>query len=239
MIITWAHSNLLYFWVFTDVQTEAHDCTAFSLCCELYTLFSNDALNTCRTCSVGRPVAVPFLLGVITVMCISWLKQYCLNAISLVKLLLTDFWLSWHWYLQSTSRHHFHKKKQCLLPMWHRPLFFIRPPDSLENLTATSPSTLAPVNASLMSFDGTVISTNQQVHVNRRSASCGDLSETDSRSQCEEERRTQQSQLTAKAAPRQGSNLSPSSQVIKSVFVQGVGWASQVRSTSSTDCCFF
>lgn len=103
-----------------------------------------------------------------------------------------------------------------------------RPPDSLENLTATSPSTLAPVNASLMSFDGTVISTNQQVHVNRRSASCGDLSETDSRSQCEEERRTQQSQLTAKAAPRQGSNLSPSSQVIKSVFVQGVGWASQL-----------
>lgn len=131
------------------------------------------------------------------------------------------------------------KKKWCLLLMWRRYLFFIRPPDSLENLTATSPSTLAPVNTSLMSFDGTVASTYQQVHVNRRSASCGDLSEKDSGSQCEEERRTQQSQITAKGAPRQGSNLSPLSQVIKSVFVQGVGWASQVRSTSSANCCFF
>ena len=90
-----------------------------------------------------------------------------------------------------------------------------------------------------MSFDGTVASTYQQACVNRRSASCGDLSEKDSRSQYEEERRTQESQLTAKGSSRQGSNLSPSSQVIKSVFVQGVGWASQVRSTSSANCCFF
>ena len=117
--------------------------------------------------------------------------------------------------------------------MRHRSLLFIRPPDSLENLTATSPSTLAPVNTSLMSFDGTVASTYQQVP---RSASCGDLAEKNSRSQYEEGRRTQQSQLTAKGAPRPGSNVSPSSQVIKSVFVQGVGWASQVRSATSGYC---
>jgi len=87
-----------------------------------------------------------------------------------------------------------------------------------------------------MSFDGTVASTYQQVCVNRRSASCGDESEKNSRSQCEEGRKTQQSQLTAKDAPRQGSNVSPSSQVIKSVFVRGVGWASQVRSAASAFC---
>jgi len=103
-----------------------------------------------------------------------------------------------------------------------------RPPDSLENLTVTSPSTLAPVSTSLMSFDGTVASTYQQVRVNRRSASCGDESGKNSRSQCEEGRRTQQSQSTAKGAPRQGANVSPSSQVIKSVFVHGVGWASEL-----------
>ncbi|KAJ7392970.1 Serine/threonine-protein kinase plk4 [Desmophyllum pertusum] len=64
--------------------------------------------------------------------------------------------------------------------------------------------------------------------VNRRSVSCGDESETTSRSQCGQERRNQQSQLTAKCVSRQGSTVSPSSQVIKSVFVQGVGWASQL-----------
>lgn len=114
----------------------------------------------------------------------------------------------------------------------------IRPLDSIENLTATSPSTLAPVSTSLMSFDGTIVSTFQHArpssaghdrNVNRRSASCGDESENTSTSQCRQERRNQQSQLTAKGVSRQGSTVSPSSQVIKSVFVQEVGWASQVR----------
>lgn len=109
----------------------------------------------------------------------------------------------------------------------------------MENLTVTSPSTLAPVSTSLMSFDGTVASTYQQVHVNRRSASCGDEPEKNYRSQCEERTRTQQSQLAAKGVPRQGSNVSPSSQVIKSVFVQGVGWASQVRAATSANCCIY
>ncbi|KAJ7392984.1 Serine/threonine-protein kinase plk4 [Desmophyllum pertusum] len=112
-----------------------------------------------------------------------------------------------------------------------------RPLDSIENLTATSPSTLAPVSTSLMSFDGTIVTTFQHArpssaghdrNVNRRSASCGDESETTSTSQCRQERRNQQSQLTAKGVSRQGSTVSPSSQVIKSVFVQGVGWASQL-----------
>ena len=75
-----------------------------------------------------------------------------------------------------------------------------------------------------MSFDGTVASTYQQVRVNRRSASCGDESGKNL------------SQSTAKGAPRQGANVSPSSQVIKSVFVQGVGWASEVRSATSAYC---
>ena len=90
-----------------------------------------------------------------------------------------------------------------------------------------------------MSFDGTIASTYQHARpssaghgqdhrVNRRSASCGDESEKTSRSQCEQERRNEQSALTAKGASRQGLTVSPSSQVIKSVFVQGVGWASQV-----------
>lgn len=88
-----------------------------------------------------------------------------------------------------------------------------------------------------MSFDGTIASTYQHARpssagqdrrVNRRSASCGDESEKTSRSQCEQERRNQPSELTAKGVSRQGSATSSSSQVIKSVFVQGVGWASQV-----------
>lgn len=121
-------------------------------------------------------------------------------------------------------------------------LLFIRPPDAVENLTATSPSTLAPVSTSLMSFDGTIASTyqlarpssaGQDRRVNRRSASCGDESERTSRSQCEEERSNQPSELKAKGASRQGLTVSPLSQVIKSAFVQGVGWASQVSDVRS------
>lgn len=97
----------------------------------------------------------------------------------------------------------------------------------------TSPSTVAPVSTSLMSFDGTIASTIHNTRqssawhdrtANRRSASCGDESQRTSISQCGQETRNQHSELTAKGVSRQDST----SQVIKSVFVQGVGWASQV-----------
>lgn len=97
----------------------------------------------------------------------------------------------------------------------------------------TSPSTVAPVSTSLMSFDGTIGSTIHNTRqssawhdrtANRRSASCGDESQRTSISQCGQETRNQHSELTAKGVSRQDST----SQVIKSVFVQGVGWASQV-----------
>lgn len=153
---------------------------------------------------------------------------------SILKVVLHSSMHKTHWKRQ--LRRLSKKKVICLLHIWNRSFLLIRPSDSLENLTITSPSTLAPVSTSLMSFDGTVASTYQQVHVNRRSASCGDESGKNSRLQCEEGRRTQQSQSTAKGAPRQGANVSPSSQVIKSVFVQGVGWASEVRSATSAYC---
>lgn len=116
---------------------------------------------------------------------------------------------------------------------------FLRPPDSLENVMVTSPSTIAPVSTSLLSFDGTIVSTFHNARPSsagndhksiRRSQSCGDESEKTSRSQCGQEKRNSQSQLVTKGVPKQGSTSSPSSNVVKSVFVQGVGWASQVGS---------
>ena len=116
---------------------------------------------------------------------------------------------------------------------------FLRPPDSLENITVTSPSTIVPVSTSLLSFDGTVASTFHNTRPSsadndrksiRRSQSCGDESEKTSRSQCGQDKRNIQSQLVTKGVPKQGTTSSPSSNVVKSVFVQGVGWASQVSS---------
>lgn len=117
--------------------------------------------------------------------------------------------------------------------------FFIRHPDSIENLTATSPSTVAPVSTSLLSFDGTIATTfhntrpssaGKERKLNGRSHSCGDESDKTITSQCGQETRNQQSQLMTKGVSKQGSTSSPSSQVVKSVFVQGTGWASQVSS---------
>ena len=112
-------------------------------------------------------------------------------------------------------------------------LFFLRRPDSIENLTVTSPSTIAPVSTSLMSFDGTIASTihnsrqssaGQNTRVDNRTAPHGSELQRISRSQCGQEARNQKSELTDRGVSRQDST----SQVIKSVFVQGVGWASQV-----------
>lgn len=117
--------------------------------------------------------------------------------------------------------------------------FSVRPPESLENLTATSPSTIAPVSTSLLSFDGTIASTYHNTRpssagndrkLNRRSNSCGDEPDRTSRSQCGQASRNLQSQPINKGTSKQGSSSSPSSQVVKSVFVQGIGWASQVSS---------
>ncbi|KAM7439975.1 Serine/threonine-protein kinase plk4 [Porites harrisoni] len=114
-----------------------------------------------------------------------------------------------------------------------------RPPDSMGNITvtATSPSTVAPVSTSLLSFDGTVASVFHNTRpsaacndhkLGRRSQSCGDeSSEKVARSPSEKER-IQQSQLTTKETTKLGSISSSSSHVVKSVFVQGVGWASQL-----------
>lgn len=110
-----------------------------------------------------------------------------------------------------------------------------RRPDSFENLTVTSPSTIAPVSTSLMSFDGTIASTihnsrqssaGQNTRVDNRTAPHGSELQRISRSQCGQEARNQESELTDKGVSRQDST----SQVIKSVFVQGVGWASQLFS---------
>lgn len=115
-------------------------------------------------------------------------------------------------------------------------LVFYRPPDSIENLTVTSPSTIAPVSTSLLSFDGTVtsnfngtrpFSAGSDHKLSRRSQSCDDVCEKTSRSPCRQEKRSQESPLMIKGASTPGSQLSPSSHVVKSVFVQGVGWASQ------------
>jgi len=114
-----------------------------------------------------------------------------------------------------------------------------RHPDSIENLTATSPSTVAPVSTSLLSFDGTIATTfhntrpssaGEERKLNGRSHSCGDESDKTTTSQCGQERRNQQRQPMTKGVSKQGSTLSPSSQVVKSVFVQGIGWASQLSS---------
>ena len=116
--------------------------------------------------------------------------------------------------------------------------FVIRPPDSAGNITvtATSPSTVAPVSTSLLSFDGTVASVFHNTRPssacnnhrpNRRSQSCGDDSEKTAKTLPEQEG-SQESQQNTKGATKLGSSSSPLSQVVKSVFVQGVGWASQV-----------
>lgn len=110
-----------------------------------------------------------------------------------------------------------------------------RPPDSIENAAVTSPSTIAPVSTSLMSFDGTIASViNNSRHstagcntkVDNRTVPCVSESQRVSKSQCGQEARNQQSELIDKQVLRQDST----SQVIKSVFVQGVGWASQLSS---------
>ena len=97
----------------------------------------------------------------------------------------------------------------------------------------TSPSTIAPVSTSLMSFDGTIASTihnsrqssaGQKTRVDNRTAPHGSELQRISKSQCGQEARNQESELTDRVVSRQDST----SQVIKSVFVQGVGWASQV-----------
>ena len=112
---------------------------------------------------------------------------------------------------------------------------FCRPPDSIENLTVTSPSTIAPVSTSLLSFDGTVasnfnatrpFSAGSDHKLSRRSQSCDDIhvSEKTPRSPCGQEKRSQESPLMIKGVSKPGSH------VAKSVFVQGVGWASQASS---------
>ena len=106
-------------------------------------------------------------------------------------------------------------------------------------VTATSPSTVAPVSTSLLSFDGTVASVFHNTRpsaayndhkLGRRSQSCGDESSEKVDRSPSEKGRIQQSQLTTKEATKLGSISSSSSHVVKSVFVQGVGWASQVSS---------
>ena len=106
-------------------------------------------------------------------------------------------------------------------------------------VTATSPSTVAPVSTSLLSFDGTVASvfhnTRPSAACNdhkrgRRSQSCSDESSEKVARSPSEKGRIQQSQLSTKEATKLGSISSSSSHVVKSVFVQGVGWASQVSS---------
>ena len=106
-------------------------------------------------------------------------------------------------------------------------------------VTATSPSTVAPVSTSLLSFDGTVASVFHNTRssaacndhkLGRRSQSCGDESSEKVARSPSEKGRIQQSQLTSKEATKLGSISSSSSHVVKSVFVQGVGWASQVSS---------
>ena len=106
-------------------------------------------------------------------------------------------------------------------------------------VTATSPSTVAPVSTSLLSFDGTVASVFHNTRpsaacndhkLGRRSQSCSDESSEKVARSPSEKGRIQQSQLTTKEATKLGSISSSSSHVVKSVFVQGVGWASQVSS---------
>lgn len=112
-----------------------------------------------------------------------------------------------------------------------------RPPESIENQTVTSPSTVQPVNTSLLSFDGTVASVFPNTRpspteighaTHRRSQSCGDESDKKSKPYFGPEKRHEGSKVMATSGSRQGSMSSPSSYVTKSVFVQGVGWASQV-----------
>ena len=84
-----------------------------------------------------------------------------------------------------------------------------------------------------MSFDGTIASAihnsrqssaGQNTRADNRTAPHGSELQRISRSQCGQEARNQMSELTDRGVSRQDST----SQVIKSVFVQGVGWASQV-----------
>ncbi|XP_068701948.1 serine/threonine-protein kinase PLK4-like [Montipora foliosa] len=118
-------------------------------------------------------------------------------------------------------------------PQAHNP----RPPESIENLTVTSPSTVAPVSTSLLSFEGTMNSAIQNMRPSstgkghdphRRSQSSGDESDAKSRPHSGPEKREQGNQLINMSGAQQGALSSPSSHVIKSVFVQGVGWASQL-----------
>lgn len=113
-------------------------------------------------------------------------------------------------------------------PQAHNP----RPPESIENLTVTSPSTVQPISTSLLSFDGTIASVfpnTEKGHATpRRSQSCGDDSDKKSKPRFGQEKRHEGSKVMATSGCRQGSLSSPSSYVTKSVFVQGVGWASQL-----------
>ena len=113
-----------------------------------------------------------------------------------------------------------------------------RPPESIENLTVTSPSTVQPISTSLLSFDGTIASVfpnTEKGHATpRRSQSCGDDSNKKSKPRFGQEKRHEGSKVMATSGCRQGSLSSPSSYVTKSVFVQGVGWASQVNIEMST-----
>lgn len=113
-------------------------------------------------------------------------------------------------------------------PQAHNP----RPPESIENLTVTSPSTVQPISTSFLSFDGTIASVfpnTEKGHATpRRSQSCGDESDKKFKPHFGHEKRHEGSKVMATSGSKQGSLSSPSSYVTKSVFVQGVGWASQL-----------
>ena len=108
-----------------------------------------------------------------------------------------------------------------------------RPPESIENITVTSPSTVQPISTSFLSFDGTIASVfpnTEKGHATpRRSQSCGDESDKKFKPHFGQEKRHEGSKVMATSGSKQGSLSSPSSYVTKSVFVQGVGWASQVN----------